>query len=544
MNKQNYLAIETTPETAFLIEQSTGNPLCGWKIKISSAVLAEKGFLIESQRGVGELWHCLLAMTIGDYTDARMLYHEPVPSLAPHTFHIIIDKRILTDSQKEVEKFCRGFRTSISLLTKVWKIITIFGLVPRRSPHLTKNIPLATAILQKDWQKAQELIEQGADIKQSVTQLNCYQMAQAIAGNPVFMQYIHRKGLTKDFFIDAMHKEEIQSERESFWRVCAQPLTLKLFAPFVAFTPAELKQLVLFALDYQDLPLLREAINQGASPNPLTPEDNEPLAEAVSGGNADIVRYLLDKGAKVTDDVLQDIPNLKILQCLLDYGADKNRAMANVADITYWEYLLKQGAELEQIVYFGEAKNIKWLRAHGKDLNKGHLFPSPQGEFPLIETVGEFPLVEEACALLQGGADPNQQDSEQETALDYACRLGWHAGIPQKEISALVYELLKYGAQVHPQNLLDAVIYWPGEDTALLEKMIKRGADMNIQDEDGKTPLLWSIERNKLETAYLLLRYGANPNQANKYGWTPLASAEMLENKELIDLLQNYGVIK
>ena len=66
------------------------------------------------------------------------------------------------------------------------------------------------------------------------------------------------------------------------------------------------------------------------------------------------------------------------------------------------------------------------------------------------------------------------------------------------------------------------------------EKLIKNGADVNIQDEDGNTPLHYA---NTTEQMKLLLDAGANINQQNNQcGGTPLHWANTFEQlKFLID---------
>lgn len=45
------------------------------------------------------------------------------------------------------------------------------------------------------------------------------------------------------------------------------------------------------------------------------------------------------------------------------------------------------------------------------------------------------------------------------------------------------------------------------------------------QDPDGTTPLHWAVRANDLTAAQRLLREGANPDAANRYGVTPLSLA-------------------
>ena len=55
------------------------------------------------------------------------------------------------------------------------------------------------------------------------------------------------------------------------------------------------------------------------------------------------------------------------------------------------------------------------------------------------------------------------------------------------------------------------------------EKFLSKGANPNIQDIHGNTPLWTAIFESKKEfnVVKLLLKYGADPNVLNKYGKTP-----------------------
>src|SRR4051794_20801224 len=63
-----------------------------------------------------------------------------------------------------------------------------------------------------------------------------------------------------------------------------------------------------------------------------------------------------------------------------------------------------------------------------------------------------------------------------------------------------------------------------GDKTAV-RSLLKQRVDVNAAQGDGSTALSWSVDREDLETAELLIGAGANVNVANEYGVTPLALA-------------------
>src|SRR6185503_20554848 len=71
-----------------------------------------------------------------------------------------------------------------------------------------------------------------------------------------------------------------------------------------------------------------------------------------------------------------------------------------------------------------------------------------------------------------------------------------------------------------------------GDRKTALE-MIAAGANVNQTQPDGSTPLQWAVYRVDRELVTALLRRGAKADVANKYGATPLAEAARVANLEL-----------
>ena len=74
------------------------------------------------------------------------------------------------------------------------------------------------------------------------------------------------------------------------------------------------------------------------------------------------------------------------------------------------------------------------------------------------------------------------------------------------------------------------------------EEMIKAGADVNMKDRFGWTPLhVAALNSGFWSTAKLLIDRGADTNAGEECGRTPLQIAEQYGTEEIADLLRKHG---
>jgi len=71
--------------------------------------------------------------------------------------------------------------------------------------------------------------------------------------------------------------------------------------------------------------------------------------------------------------------------------------------------------------------------------------------------------------------------------------------------------------------------------------MIAAGADINEAQPDGTTPLHWAAYRVDRELLNVLLKKGARPNAVNRYGASPLAEAVRVANAGMVGMLLEAG---
>ena len=85
--------------------------------------------------------------------------------------------------------------------------------------------------------------------------------------------------------------------------------------------------------------------------------------------------------------------------------------------------------------------------------------------------------------------------------------------------------------------LMNAALYGSAE---MMELLLKKGANPNLQNADGETALMWSL--HDIEKVKLLIDKGANVNLKTKHGNTAFLIACVGSNQyELVKLLMDHG---
>jgi ankyrin repeat protein len=112
--------------------------------------------------------------------------------------------------------------------------------------------------------------------------------------------------------------------------------------------------------------------------------------------------------------------------------------------------------------------------------------------------------------------------------------------LPQAEIvnidTSEYLPLSSFGALEY--NLMIAAS--KGYDTEI-ERMALMGADIDIETEEGATPLIFAVQNDKTKSAYILIKYGADVNRITNRYETPLTIAVRNQNFEIAETLIRYG---
>jgi len=181
-------------------------------------------------------------------------------------------------------------------------------------------------------------------------------------------------------------------------------------------------------------------------------------------------------------------------------------------------YRAVQIGDLDQI-----ERNLYW---HA-ELNE----VGPDGLTPLHLAAQKGSLV--ICkTLLRHGADLEARDPQGHTPLVKAL-------IARNTL--LANYLAKQGAKLDANAILHETARLGAADRDVIDFLIKQGASVDQQDEEGDTPLHNAIQHDRRVVAKYLIIRGADLSLANKAGQTPLSLAIALKRTDIERMLRQLG---
>jgi len=285
-----------------------------------------------------------------------------------------------------------------------------------------------------------------------------------------------------------------------------------------------------------------------------------PLVIACEKRHRNIAVMLLDQGANANVDKYSQTPlklasangDVELVRQLIHYGADVNQ-MQNVSD-TALHVAVVRCTGVGSKAFVDVVRTLLISGAGPNAVNDKYETPMYLACSPPDDDAN-LDLVQ---ALLEYGADPNVYPLSQLSycGIDYslpplfaACRGG---------NTALVILLLKYGAVVNHRTEFGrtALHYAIGCDNdgitscsestkssvSTAKMLLSSGANVNVMDRTGASPLYLACDRGKTELVKLLLSHGANPNViAAERPKHPVHAACTGHNYDSLKLLLEYN---
>lgn len=326
---------------------------------------------------------------------------------------------------------------------------------------------------------------------------------------------------------------------------------------------------LLLAIMKGEMKLVNSLLERGADVNSKDASGQIPIFMAIEKGNEVLVSCLLEKGAKINlvDEqgkspliLAIESGNEKLALLLLEKGADVNYRDKEDKTPLFLAIekesgplvsaLLERGADINITDAKGQTplmlaieNNASWiptLLEKGANVN----VVDKEGKTPLFLAILKK---NEALTslLLEKGAEVNYKFQEQ-SLTDVAFSKGYYF---------LVTLLVKKGGILGGYSIVTAMkrmvekakevrSIGKMQDYQIVKGLISEGVGLSATDEDGDTILHVLVKFYNAKLGYLLnlaLQKGANPNIRDKKGRTPLYYAALGTNLGLIRLLIAHG---
>ena len=283
---------------------------------------------------------------------------------------------------------------------------------------------------------------------------------------------------------------------------------------------------VILAAGQGDLAKVKRLIEQeGVDVNMQDPDGATALMSAVREGHYEVVKYLLDKGAKVDAQKLPEGLTPLIIAAMTEQSEMVRLLLARGANVNL---LSPAGTALSLATFQGYSEIVNILLANGATPD----VQDEQGNTPLIIAVSknEANIVR---SLLQRDANTDLQDNRRRTALDYALHHGY------SDVARL---LRQAGAKTNRYQyipLMETLSATDGLNKA--RELIAAGADVNAKDIMGTTVLMNASNFDKPEFVKLLLASGADVNAQDDHGKSALSIACIMNHVDIVKLLIEGG---
>ncbi|GAB4272059.1 MAG: hypothetical protein Kow0065_21470 [Methylomicrobium sp.] len=139
--------------------------------------------------------------------------------------------------------------------------------------------------------------------------------------------------------------------------------------------------------------------------------------------------------------------------------------------------------------------------------------------------------------FIRGGMSPKTTDEKGNSLLLMALRNGF---------SIVSHILIKAGADVDVSDRLGftPLLLACGKTTTgyqeIAKTLIHKGADVNVRDPLGWSPLLLAVSNGSIDVARMLLVYGANPKVKTKKGESLTDIAQQFGNSQLLTGIEAF----
>lgn len=245
------------------------------------------------------------------------------------------------------------------------------------------------------------------------------------------------------------------------------------------------------------LEVVKLLLDKGAKVNIQNEAGSTSLMKAAYNGHFEIVKLLIDKGASVnlkekhgSTALIKSVArgHTKIVKLLLNKGADTSAADTYDCEDNVC-YHAPEGTALDAAVSNGHIDIVQLLVDAGADINR-----KDKTNRTLLMKAAKYGYTEIVKLLIDAGANVNKKDSTGDTALHYATE------------------------------------YPAGKNTEIVKLLLDKGADVNAANFKSWTPLMSAANEGYLATVNLLLNNGADINAKSATNQTALDYVLPIDN--------------
>ncbi len=289
---------------------------------------------------------------------------------------------------------------------------------------------------------------------------------------------------------------------------------------------------------------IKNLLKQGAKLNEKTYQNTYPLLEAVKHAKAETVKYLIDNGADV--NVKNDYNETAMNFSLNNKSIINSTEVINESEVIKMvQYLTDAGADVDNVDQFGrttfaDAVWEKQLKLAKKLLDLGARvdFVHPKTGTTTLTWICRYSNVKSIQFLLDNGADINHKDNENNNAL-YEAAIYNNADNVKILMEKGADPFIKVGSTNALKNSIN------NEFWEVVKIILSHIEDINFNYEDRGYGLVHeAVINDNAELLKIMIALGADLNQKNKFGSSPLSLAYYNKNQTIIDLLEDAGAKK